>query len=324
MKPKGTRLPLLCVLLTWLSLPAVAQADFDVTSGASAEAHLAGTHGYRLTISAQEGHLSVAATKGNAWVSYFTRAKFEDDRIDARLPGVGRVSLRFHERERGHEPGPAYCHGPAPVVRRGVFVGWIRIRGERDYTRAESRHVRGKIVGAFRTKCHLPFRAQTGIDAPTRLEAAARRGKGLLTFSAIRLPLGDQGEPVVFRASLDRQRGPMLVSNTVWSITKKGDSLAIASPPRSATIDPPRPFTGGAAFQQESSKDFSWTGDLAAELPGIGEVSLAGPGFKSSLCLGRRCRGDLDESGTSTVIAVAQGSGSHSQPLALARLSSLR
>lgn len=315
MKPKGKLLPFLCVLLTWVSLPALARADFVVTSGAAAEAHLAGTHGYRLTISAQEGHVYVAATKGATSVNYWlSRAKFEGDRIDARLPGVGRVSLRFHERERGHEPGPAYCHGPAPVVRRGVFVGWIRIRGERDYTRAESRHVRGKIVGAFRTKCHLPFRGRAGIDAPTRLEAAAPRGNGVLTFSAVRLPLGDQGEPVVFHASLDRQRGPMLVSNSIFTLTKRSDSLAIASPPRSATIDPPSPFAGGAAFQQESSKDFNWTGDLAAELPGIGDVSLAGPRFKSSLCLGRRCRGDLDQSGTSTVIAVARAAAPTPSP----------
>jgi hypothetical protein len=305
MKPKGRLLSLLCILVAALALPGGAQADFIVSSGRSAEAHLAGTHGYRLTISAQEGSVFVGATKGAASVDYFlTRANFDGNRIDARLPGVGRVFLRFHERERGHQPGPSYCHGPAPVVSRGVFVGWIRIRGERDYTRAESRHVRGKIVHSFRSNCHLPLRARPSSAAIKQLEASATRSHGFLTFSAISFPFTEQGSPLVLRAALVRQRGSMLVSNSIFTVTKKSDSLAIASPPRSATVDPPSPFTGHAAFQQESSKDFSWTGDLAAELPGIGEVSLAGPGFASSLCIGRHCRGDLDETGTSTVIAL--------------------
>jgi hypothetical protein len=70
-------------------------------------------------------------------------------------------------------------------------------------------------------------------------------------------------------------------------------TLTVATPPRSASVDPPRPFTGSATFQQESSKNFSWTGDLSAELPGIGDVALAGPDFESALCVGLHCRGDL-------------------------------
>lgn len=325
MKPKG-RLLLLCVFFAALALPVDAQADFVVSSSRSAEAHLVGTHGYRLTISAESGSVFVTANKGNASVAYFlTRAKLDGDLIDARLPGVGRVFLRFHERERGRQPQPKYCHGRAPVVRRGVFVGWVRIRGEQDYTLAESRHVRGKIVNSFRSSCHLPFRPRPGSGVVKQLDATAPRGDGLITFSAISFPVVKEGSPLALRASVDRQRGSMFVDNSIFAVTEDSDSLTIATPPRSATVNPLAPFTGSAIFQQESAKDFSWTGDLAVELPGVGEVSLAGPKFKSNLCIGRRCRGELDGSGTSIAIVTTDyGSGSHSQPLALARLSSLR
>jgi hypothetical protein len=207
---------------------------------------------------------------------------------------------------RGYrEPGPSYCHGPAPVVSRGVFVGWVHIRGERDYTRAESRHVRGKIVHSFRNNCHLPPRARPSSAAVKQLDASAARGRGLLTFSAISFPFTEQGGPLVFHASLVRQRGSMLVSNSIFAVTKRSDSLVIATPPRSATVDPPSPFTGSAAFQQESEKDFSWTGDLAAELPGTGEVALAGPKFETDLCVGHHCRGDTEDTGGRSTITVA-------------------
>jgi hypothetical protein len=308
MKPAGRLLPLLCVLVAALVLPAGSQANFVVSSSRSAEAHLAGTHGYRLTISADNETVFVTATNGDASVDYFlARAKLAGDLIDARLPGVGRVFLRFHEQERGRQPGPKYCHGPAPVVRRGVFVGWVRIRGEHDYTQAESRHVRGKIVNSFRSSCHLPFRARAGSGALEHLDAVALRGKGLLIFSAISFPIVEKGSPLFFRAALSRQRGSMLVANSVSAITKKAESLSIATPPRSATVEPPSPFTGSATFQRESKTDFSWAGNLAAELPGIGEVPLAGPNFESALCIGRRCRGDLNEgeSGTTSIAIVA-------------------
>jgi hypothetical protein len=303
MKPKGRVLVLLCGLLVSLMLAASAQADIVTSEGRTAEAHLAGTHGYHLKISADSGFFFVTATKGRASVSYLlTRTKFEGERLDARLPGVGRIALRFHERERGHEARPAYCHGPAPVVRRGVFTGWVRIRGERDYTLAESRHVRGKIVHSFASKCRLPFRERRGSSTFKRLEAQATRGRGLLTFSAIEFPLTGLKHLLFLQGSFAHQRGPMFISNSISAPTEKAAAMTVDTPPRSATIDPPQPFTGTATFQQKSAKDFSWTGDLAAELPGIGEVAFAGPGFESSLCVGRRCRGELDESGTSIAI----------------------
>lgn len=134
-----------------------------------------------------------------------------------------------------------------------------------------------------------------GGAAIEHLDAFAPRGHGLLIFSAIGFPFVEQKRQVFLRASLSRLRRSMLVANSVSAITRKDEALATATPPRSATIDPPSPFTGSATFQQESSKDFSWTGDLAVELPGIGEVNLAGPKFETELCLGRRCRGDSDE-----------------------------
>jgi hypothetical protein len=108
----------------------------------------------------------------------------------------------------------------------------------------------------------------------------------------------------IFVASFLHVRGKMAVINSQSAIREDAGPLEISTPPRSATVDPPSPFTGSASFQRESAKDFSWTGDLAVELPGIGEVTLAGPKFETALCLGRRCRGDEESSESAGSIAV--------------------
>jgi hypothetical protein len=304
MKPKGSLLPLICALAASLILPAGAAAKPGGPLGRTerhAEAHLAGTHGYRITIHADNTSTFVMATKGTASVNYMgLQSKLEGDKIDARLPGVGRVFLRFHERSRSHTRSPDDC--PAGLIRKGVFLGWVKIRGERDYTSAESRHVRGKIVRESPGKCRRRATARASSAGSELVDASMERGRSYLSFVAFSIPSSRLEGNLVFGASLMRVRRTMIVFNQQTAISKDPGSLEIAAPPRSATVDPPAPFTGSASFQQEGAKEFSWTGDLAVELPGIGEVNLAGPKFETNLCVGRRCRGDEDESATSIAV----------------------
>jgi hypothetical protein len=312
MKPKGSLLPLICILAASLALPAGATAK-PGGGEREAEAHLAGTHGYRITISATSEEILVIARNGTAGVSYVSFAgSLTRDRIRVRLPGVGRIFLRFHERSRSHSRRPSNCRGSGRLTRKGVFVGMVKIRGERDFTSAQSRHVRGEIVEEPRNRCHRlgATASRGGLDS---IRAMTKRGSGNLFFQVHSFPSTGLRSESSFVALLMRVRGEMVVMNAQVVFAEDATSLEIAAPPRSATVEPPAPFTGSATFQQESAHQFSWLGDLAVELPGIGKVALAGPKFETELCRDRRCEGDSD-----------YGSGSHSQPLALARLSSLR
>jgi hypothetical protein len=279
-------LPLLCTVAALLALPASGKG--------AAEAHLAGTHGYRLTISGTSGDVSVRARNDTASVNYYLFGnKLRGDRINARLPGVGRISLRFHERSRSYRGAQDNCRRPRTLIRKGVFVGWIKIRGERDYTRAESRHVRGKIVRRASDECDRRPTARASSTSGEWFGAGTTRGRsGNLSFMAFAMPLTKLRSELVFAASLMRVRGGMVIQSAQIATSEDAAALEIADPPRSATVTPPAPFTGTATFQQESADQFSWTGDLAVELPGSGEVSLAGPKFETAICLERSCRGD--------------------------------
>ncbi|MGN6201931.1 MAG: hypothetical protein ACTHNY_05950 [Solirubrobacterales bacterium] len=286
MKPKGRLLPLLLATAALLALPASGKG--------AAEVHLAGSHGYRLAISASSEDVTVTAKKGGASVAYYLfGSRLEGDRIDARLPGVGGISLRFHEHRRFRRGPQNDCRSPHTLIRKGVFVGWIRIRGERDYTRAESHHVRGKIVRRAGGKCGQRPSARASSARSEWLGAGVARGRsGNLSFMAISLPMTKSRTNLVFAASLTRVRGEMVVVSSQSAISEDAAAMEFGEPPRSATVTPPSPFTGTATFQQESADQFSWTGDLTVELPGSGEVSLAGPRFETALCLEHSCRGD--------------------------------
>jgi hypothetical protein len=286
MTPKGRVLVLMCAVLAALLVPTGAAASSNPSEGVEdgyARAHLAGTHGYRITILALGRDLIVTATKGTASVTYFLiKSGLEGDRIHARLPGVGRVFLEFHERRRPHGRAVHGCR-ESETARKGVFVGTVKIRREHGYTSALSHHVRGEILQEGNGECHRRPAAHASSSASRLLSASTSRGKGYLSFSTFNFPSLGVGSDLLFGASLARKRGHMFVLTTQNAVDKDPAALEIAAPPRSASVTPPAPFTGSATFQQESSKDFSWAGDLAVELPGVGEVSLAGPKFETSL-----------------------------------------
>lgn len=305
MKPNGRALVLLCAVLAALLLPTGAAASSKsstVFETSYATAHLAGTHGYRITILAFSGDLIVTASKGTASVSYvLIKSGLEGDRIHARLPGVGRVFLKFHDRGRPQGRPEKGCD-EAQITRKGVFLGTVKIEGERGFTSAMSHHVRGEIRQGGHGKCQRRPTVRARKAAGRLLSASTNRGKGSLSFSAFEFPSSLLGSELLFSVSLVRPRGKMGIITTQSALAKHPTDLEIATPPRSASATPPAPFTGSATFQQESSKDFSWAGDLAVELPGVGEVSIAGPKFETSVCVGHKCRGDKDETESNLIV----------------------
>jgi len=290
---------LVCAVAALLALPASAGAKpgyFTSPPWRYALVHLDGSHGYHLRIEAFSTNVNVEAEKGDESVSYVAyNGRLYEDWISARLPGVGWVNLRFHEQTRYRQDPPDNCKGPGELVRRGVFRGRIRIQGERDYTRVDVRAARGRISSEPRQICRRrPGAGASAASQEELLRAVAPRGRGMLSFEANEWTPSYGSRPVFFHASLHRRRGAMAISNHVGGFTEDPQALAVAKSRLSAVIDPPSPFTGTAEFHREAEGALAWSGDLAAELPGIGPVALAGPSFDVELCVARRCRGDVD------------------------------
>jgi hypothetical protein len=289
-----------------VAAPAAADAKpgyVVLAGGYNEELSLRGSNGYDIQVE-ELNHRSVSLTayKGSSQVVYLLRRIHgKGDGIEARFPGVGRVSVRFHQQGRTQGEAGFFppCRGGETATRRGYFSGTIRFRGERGYTVVRARRARGEITTTAKEVCKRSiFDDSDSEPEPTpeeaHLFANASSGGRRVGFSAntTKLPAGT---PVVFTNFFGftwERRGRMYISRLVFVRGAEEDfSLGDAGDfPQSATVTPPGPFRGSAFFQRASEGDNAWTGSLSVVLPGVGHVALAGPSFTSRLCQGAGCR----------------------------------
>lgn len=294
--------------LVLLALPvsAVAKPGFFVEEPQRwSEFSLRATNGYRVQVSAaptrrkRDPNVFISASKGQRdTVQYMARGiSAEDGSIKAKLPGVGRISVRFNELKVSREAIADNCKGRASVIRHGLFEGRIELHGERGYTSLHSHSARGTIRQSFRQVCDQrePGHREAGGGGSFHLKTllAGRDGKRRFSFSVSRFDLGPKfGEPsVFFSASSSTQHHGFFVINSVSADGKPSTFLTPdpAGTLENASVSPPAPFHGSATFHLDSPTSASWTGTLGVELPGVGDVPIAGDDFWAALCEDAKC-----------------------------------
>jgi hypothetical protein len=238
----------------------------------------------------------------------FTR----DGTIEAKLPGVGRIDLRYEPTAHDitHIANPKNCTGAHTAVdSTGIFRGTIALHGEGGYTTVNALSVRGSLSTYPKQTCRVRVRSKEEIKA--EIEAAGERNGaeieslyahrklagGTLTFSATSYPISLPSFPprqVEFAATYFHRHDGMWVSANTRVEAKNAEGFTLApatGTPAEATVEPPAPFAGSAEFTLLSPPVGTWTGDLRAAIPTLGTVELAGPQFKPLLCDGDECTG---------------------------------
>jgi hypothetical protein len=239
-------------------------------------------------------------------VAYSVRGRWlGDGGFAAKLPGLGKVAVRFEQNEA--QSGPVFpgCKGPKTRFRKGVYRGAIDFRGQRGFTVVHGRSAPGRIVETGRQTCRETV-AEPGTEEaapgtyPPYLRAAGSTGGGYASFSAAGPPAAEPpassgGIPTVaFDARYFTHRHGV----DITAITYLNTGSAFfhvpgwpAAPLTDATAAPPTPFTGTGVFHLESPTTSSWTGGLGIDFPGLGHVALSGPGFAAQLCENLTCVG---------------------------------
>jgi hypothetical protein len=310
-----------------LALPAGvgAKSGFSVEEPQrSIEFSLPATNGYRVRVSATtlkrgaRANVSVTASKGQRdTVEYLTRGRFSTNgALFANLSGVGRIALRFRPTRLSREAVPENCKGHSSFISHCVFRGTIELRGELGYTSLHSASATGKVTQSFRQVCD---QREAGVEEggagrsihETTLLAGAREGSPQIHFTAFLTDFGPRsgGSLAYFTTSSFRRRDGLTIFS---SITARGDQADFSTPDSASnlddtTVEPPFPFLGSATFHLDSPTSSSWEGSLSAELPGVGTVALAGPGFWSALCAEETCTKTLP-SNVRIAFFVARGS----------------
>lgn len=334
--------------------PKSLEMEFNLPSkkGYSISVGTAGHRQVRVRVANEENVL--------AYATYTALGRVTRKGIAADFGRFGQISLRFRSksRVRGHGlektlPPPLRhaCKGRDPVREHGVLTGNFRFEGEHGYVRAAVHRIRATLLRSYKQVCRWKSGARAGASASARpkiealiLSLAARRQGVARNFFAISnsFPAKDKRHPegvTIAFATRNEKVGRVGTSKETFV---SDDVVGISATPRGkkplvAEAKLPSPFVGTGTYLEEPGQEPSWSGDFGVHLPGSGRVPLTGDEFDFAFCRAisdrelDRCADKLDLSRRPLALfplrvsrLLAQGSGSHSQPLALARLSSLR
>jgi hypothetical protein len=353
---RGLFAALACALIALAALPACAAAQRPEVhpGGFSVVLELPEQDGWEMSITA-ENHRQIYfnATRGAMEVKYRVAGRASSRLLEADFGPLGRVDLKLNLEPK---PLPSFllkmggarsdrCRGRNPVEMEGRYRGEVEFAGDPSVPDVEVNKGSASLSRSFRRVCK-PFRfgpaADHSPDIAIRLNLLAARahsGGRTTTFEAAQV-----GVPALFvlgiaTGSVHERLDRVRIIRSAIEIIESGDLhfSPLTKAVQRVGVQPPPPFTGRASYLGKRNAAGTWTGDLAVRPPGAGAVALAGPLFEGAICgiselsqlsQLKKCLLKVRSMRPSLVqgplLAALYGSGSHSQPLALARLSSLR
>ena len=256
---------------------------------------LAGSHGYRVLVSARGATVTIGVSRGDnssragTSTTYVGRGVAGPNGIHANFHQFGRVEVTFHATAEAARGLPPDCFGgtTGAATLPGYFTGRFEFEGQQGYTAARTHRVRGEVVLPPTEQCPLvagganPLLEDPGAELPpanTRMTLSAldKAGTGGLLFVARRA--GKTG----FYAERFGTVGRIGLLSLAYAV---GPRSSFTSDPKVShgTVHPPAPFSGSATLRREPGGRRSWTGTLAATFPGEEAVPLTGPQFHTSL-----------------------------------------
>lgn len=290
--------PALLLLLLLTAVPA-ALAD---KGGAPAQGkieveprfQLAGSHGYRILVSARLATVTIGVEKGNTTrmgtsTTYVARGVSGPNGIHANFHQFGRIDLTFHATAEAVRGLPPDCFGgtTGAATVPGYFTGTLDFEGQAGYTAVRSHRIRGEVVLPPTEQCPLvagganPLFEDPAAELPpanTRmtLSASEKAGTGGLYFVARRE--GKTG----FYAERFGTVGRIGLLSVAYAV---GPQSSFSSNPQVSfgVVRPPAPFSGSATLSRGAGGKRSWTGTLTATFPGEAPVPLTGPQFHTTL-----------------------------------------
>lgn len=218
--------------------------------------------------------------------------------VRARFGSLGRVSLRFRPSVRVRRGRPEEgCEGGREITEFGRFVGHLSFRGQGNVFHVSSPKGGAQISRSPRLRCEkglaqepAPRSLRKYVAAPplfpdqnsiALLYASARRHGRYVGVTAMHMEESPPGADVQLQVLEARKE--MAIGHGAYLVAGPG-TLLTSLPgvhPATATLAPPAPFYGEAAYSEESQ---SWTGTLGVNLAGL-RLPLTGPGFHVHLCV---------------------------------------
>jgi hypothetical protein len=231
-----------------------------------------------VSVGREEGRRRAVETR------YLARGVARPERLRASFGKLGEISMRF--RESKHRPWfgkKRRCRGAGRfVVRRGIFVGSFRFRGEDGYLAIHIHRAKGAI-STVAAKCRGRDRRRSARSSSSLFEdtfsgliATDRDGVDSTEF----LALSFRGE-IGYFAQREENRGRLAILRRAI-VVGRGE-LPLNEAVTAGKFSPSAPFHGTARYRAAPDGSTSWLGDLTVDFPGAPRFPLAGPTYETFL-----------------------------------------
>jgi len=246
------------------------------------------SNGYSITaLAANEradgrGEVVMFVNRRNEGAIYVAPAVLTATSVEADLGALGEISLDVipSGREKKIRSG---CGGEpeTTTIEPQRFRGNFEFHGEEGYTDAVTEAPRDYTQFFLWLVCDgVGGGETTGADLPgARLKLHAHSGPDRLELQA------NKNRPQArsrFGVEVREERGKMRIfrSTSLWAGAEafQYDPLL-----RTATLDPPAPFSGEARFSRGATVADRWSGNLTVDLPGRSNVPLTRAGTRATL-----------------------------------------
>jgi len=295
---RSTLLVLIGSLLLAVSAPAAGDASPPAgpsadSSEVAVEFELAAGHGLRAQLETFGDEIALAIYGHHQYVVYTVKGEISPSGVVAKFGALGEIAVTFMPTKTisSQEP-PKGCQGDPQTDREGTFSGTIKLSGEREYVRLDATEAKGEMQVLPRWRCGsrqgrndgpppptVAHRAATERDVAT-LKASSRSSRSGFGAAATRGPKG-RGS-TIFSAGVQEQGEAMKIARFAI-LTAAPSTFLFDHAKGTATVRPPRPFSGSASFERRRGGSPTWTGSLKVRLLGADPLALTGPGFRAHL-----------------------------------------
>lgn len=283
-------LGLSAVLASALLVPASAVAtDSDLKH--SAVLKVKASNGYTILVIASSeradgrGQVGLIVYGKHGSATYGAPATITATRFEADLGALGQISLDVSPSGR-KKVLRSRCEGESEsfTVEPQLYSGVFEFHGEEGYTDVSIAAPREDTRFPFFFLCGSSISGETGgAGFPgARLRLHARSGPFGLSLQANK---NRPGARTRFEVEIHEKRQGISISRnrTLWVGSDAFDYDPLL---RTATLNPPPPFSGSARFRRRARIANRWSGNLTVDLPGRSDVPLAGAGIGATLVPG--------------------------------------
>lgn len=200
---------------------------------------------------------------------------------------LGRIDVAFDPTVTlgSTQPSPG-CTGAPRTLREGIFSGTIEFTGERGYVRLEGPEAEGSMSVISQWECpdnpYEPFRAALRPKDEDETASLHAFSRGCSCFFGAGVHhRGSGGKSIFSAATFERREGMEIYRST--SVRAGAGAFRVDHEAGTATLRPPRPFSGSATYERRPHARDLWRSTIRVPLLGADPLRTDGPGFRAML-----------------------------------------